>query len=47
MIKDEESLQRMSFLMQAARLYQSSFPEFSNHLLFDFVQVSEKKMIRM
>lgn len=47
MIKDEESLLRMNFLIQAARLYQTSFPEYSSHFLYDFVQISEKKIIRM
>lgn len=47
MIKDEESLLRMNFLIQAARLYQDSFPEFSSHFIYDFIQLSEKKIIRM
>jgi hypothetical protein len=47
MKKDEESLLRMNFLVQAARLYELSFPQFSSHFVYDFVQISEKKIIRM
>jgi len=47
MKKDEESLLRMNFLLQAARLYQASYPDYSCHFIYDFVQISEKKMIRM
>lgn len=47
MKKDEESLLRMNFLVQAARLYQHSHPEYTRHFLYDFMQISEKKMIRM
>ena len=47
MKKDEESLLRMNFLIQAARLYENSFPELASHFLYDFVQISEKKIIRM
>ena len=47
MKKDEESLLRMNFLLQAARIYQHSFPDYSTHFLYDFIQISEKKMIRM
>lgn len=47
MKKDEESLLRMNFLIQAARLYSNSAPEYSHHFIYDFLQVSEKKMIRM
>ena len=37
----------MNFLVQAARIYADSAPEYSQHFLYDFLQVSEKKMIRM
>lgn len=37
----------MNFLIQAARIYADSAPEYSQHFLYDFLQVSEKKMIRM
>jgi len=37
----------MNFLIQAARLYQNSLPEYSSHFLYDFMLLSEKKMIRM
>lgn len=47
MIKDEETLHRMNFLIQAAQAYQMSSPEYCSHFLFDFMQLSEKKMIRV
>ena len=47
MIKDEESLQRMNFLIQAARIYQTSAPHYTTHFLYDFVLLSEKKIIRV
>jgi hypothetical protein len=47
MKKDEESLLRMNFLLQAARLYAETHPSLSSHFLYDFVQMSEKKIIRM
>lgn len=37
----------MNFLLQAARIYAESHPALSSHFLYDFVQMSEKKIIRM
>ena len=47
MKKDYESLLRMSHLLAAAKMYENAAPEMSQNLLKDFIQVSEKKMIRM
>jgi hypothetical protein len=37
----------MNFLIQAAALYQTSLPAYSSHFVYDFIQLSEKKLIRM
>lgn len=37
----------MNFLIQAAALYQTALPAYSSHFVYDFVQLSEKKLIRM
>lgn len=46
-MKDEETLLRMNYLIQAAQLYCNIDPEYSSHLISEFVQLSEKKLIRM
>lgn len=45
--KESEAFKRLNFLMKASRMFSQVNETYSRYLLYEFLQVGEKRVIRM